>query len=157
MTYPTGAPSVQECLASVIVKEKPLRTPVPPTFIPIPPCRSWDSGTPFAFRSPISSKIPITRAPVWRASAAAAAPGSKGAWVGRRNSAFPPPSGPEGAVGFPWNHGSIRMVLPEGSWREKPEWPNQRILTGGIGNLLSDGVQMGRPFLQFYTGCPGGP
>jgi len=157
MTYPTGAPSVQECLASVIVKEKPLRTTVPPTFIPIPPCRSWDSGTPFAFRSPISSKIPITRAPVWRASAAASAAWSKWSCVRSRNSAFLTSSGPEGAVGFPWNHGSIRMVLPEGSWREKPEWPNQRILTGGIWNLLSDGVQMGGPFLQFYTGCPGGP
>src|SRR3989304_4473581 len=76
MTYPTGAPSVQECLASVIVKEKPLRTTVPPTFIPIPPCRSWDSGRPVAFRSPISSKTPITRAPVWRASAAGAGAGA---------------------------------------------------------------------------------
>src|SRR3990172_7699601 len=150
MTYPTGAPSVQECLASVIVKEKPLRTTVPPTFIPIPPCRSWDSGTPFAFRSPISSKIPITRAPVWRASAAASAAWSKWSCVRSRNSAFFTSSGPEGAVGFPWNHGSIRTVLPEGSWREKPEWPNQRILTGGIGNLLSERVRMGRPFPPLY-------
>src|SRR3990172_8006360 len=44
MTYPTGVPSVQECLASVIVKEKPSRTTVPPTFVPDPSVKELGLG-----------------------------------------------------------------------------------------------------------------
>jgi hypothetical protein len=107
-----------------MVKAKPSRTTVPPTFIPTPPWRSWDSGTPFAFKSPTSSKIPTISAPVRRARAAASAAWSKWSCVRRRKSAFAIPSGPLGALGFPWNQGSMRTVLPEGSWMEKPECPN---------------------------------
>src|SRR5574342_1006229 len=132
MTYPTGTPRLQEWRASVIVNEKPSSTTVPPTFIPLPPWRSWDSGTPLDLRSPTSSKIPTTSAPVCRARRTASAAWSKWSWVSRRKFAFGTPSGPLGAVGFPWNHGSTRTVLPEGSWMENPECPYQRILTGGM-------------------------